>query len=45
MLALWMTRAQERNRFAELAEDEHFLADVGLTREQALHEAGKPFWR
>jgi hypothetical protein len=26
-------------------EDKHLLADIGLTRGQALREAGKPFWR
>jgi uncharacterized protein YjiS (DUF1127 family) len=44
-LSLWMARTQDRNALAELAEDKHFLADIGLTREQALREAGKPFWR
>ena len=32
-------------RSRELAEDKHLLADIGLTREQALDEAAKPFWR
>jgi uncharacterized protein YjiS (DUF1127 family) len=40
-----MARAQDRSALADLAEDKHRLADIGLTREQALHEAGKRFWR
>ena len=44
-LSLWMARQQQRHALADLAEDKHLLADIGLTREQALREAGKPFWR
>ena len=44
-LALWLARRHQREALAELAEDRKRLADIGLTREQALHEAGKPFWR
>jgi len=29
----------------DLAEDKHLLDDLGLTREQVLDEAAKPFWR
>ena len=25
--------------------DDHLLRDIGITREQARHETGKPFWR
>jgi uncharacterized protein YjiS (DUF1127 family) len=28
-----------------IADDPHLLRDLGLTREQALEEADKPFWR
>jgi uncharacterized protein YjiS (DUF1127 family) len=45
ILSLWMARAQDRNALADLAEDKHRIADIGLTREQALREAGKPFWK
>jgi uncharacterized protein YjiS (DUF1127 family) len=38
-------RRRQRERLAELAQDEHLLKDVGLTREQALYEGEKPFWR
>jgi uncharacterized protein YjiS (DUF1127 family) len=43
-LSLCMARRRERDALADLAEDKHLLADIGLTREQALREAGKPFW-
>ena len=33
-----------RQRQALLDLDEHLLADVGLSRNQALEEARKPFW-
>jgi uncharacterized protein YjiS (DUF1127 family) len=44
-LSLWMARQRQRHALADLAEDKHRLADIGLTREQVLREAGKPFWR
>ena len=44
-LSLWMARQSQRHALADLAEDKHRLADIGLTREQVLREAGKPFWR
>jgi uncharacterized protein YjiS (DUF1127 family) len=25
--------------------DDHFLKDVGVTRQQAIAEAAKPFWK
>lgn len=28
-----------------LATADHLLADIGLTRGEAAHEAAKPFWR
>jgi uncharacterized protein YjiS (DUF1127 family) len=41
---LW-ARRQQRAALRELAEDPHMLDDLGLTRQQALDEADKPFWR
>ncbi|MDP7546134.1 MAG: DUF1127 domain-containing protein [Alphaproteobacteria bacterium] len=41
-LYLWQDRAVQRYRLAEL--DAHALQDIGVTRRQALAEAGKPFW-
>jgi uncharacterized protein YjiS (DUF1127 family) len=43
-LSLWLARVRQRDALVDLAEDKHLLADIGLTREQALREAGKPFW-
>ena len=44
-LAIWRVRHRQRQVLWELAQDERLLSDVGLTREQAHREAGKPFWR
>jgi uncharacterized protein YjiS (DUF1127 family) len=41
----WAARRRLRGALRELSEDKHLLADIGLTREQALEEAAKPFWR
>jgi uncharacterized protein YjiS (DUF1127 family) len=41
----WAERGRQRIALRELADDKHFLRDLGLTREQALDEASKPFWR
>jgi uncharacterized protein YjiS (DUF1127 family) len=41
----WAARRRQRRALRELAEDKHLLGDLGLTREQALDEAAKPFWR
>jgi uncharacterized protein YjiS (DUF1127 family) len=43
-LGLW-TRQRQRAVLRELADDPHRLHDLGLTRQQALEEADKPFWR
>jgi uncharacterized protein YjiS (DUF1127 family) len=39
----WLARGRQRRQLAEL--EDHRLQDVGITREEALAEAGKPFWR
>lgn len=41
----WLDRRRQRIALAEIADDPHLLNDLGLTREQALREAAKPFWR
>ena len=41
----WAERRRQRIALRELAEDKHLLSDIGLTREQALAESAKPFWR
>ena len=37
------TRWQQRQKLLEL--DDHLLADIGVSREEAWREAGKGFWR
>jgi uncharacterized protein YjiS (DUF1127 family) len=41
---LW-ARQRQRQALRDLADDPHLLKDLGLTRQQALEEADKPFWR
>jgi uncharacterized protein YjiS (DUF1127 family) len=43
MTAIWFNRRQGRQDLREL--DDRLLADVGISREDAVREAGKPFWR
>jgi uncharacterized protein YjiS (DUF1127 family) len=43
-LGLW-ARQRQRAALRELADDPHRLNDLGLSRQQALEEADKPFWR
>jgi uncharacterized protein YjiS (DUF1127 family) len=43
-LGLW-ARQRQRKALRDLADDPHLLNDLGMTREQALEEADKPFWR
>ena len=43
-LGLW-ARQRQRAALRDLADDPHRLNDLGLTRQQALEEADKPFWR
>ena len=44
-LGIWILRRGERRALWELAKDSRLLSDIGITREQALREATKPFWR
>jgi uncharacterized protein YjiS (DUF1127 family) len=41
----WRARQRQRRILRDLADDPHLLRDLGLNRQQALQEAGKPFWR
>lgn len=43
MAVEWYRRAQSRRQLREL--DGRLLRDIGLSREVALKEAGKPFWQ
>ena len=43
MVVIWLNRRQGRRDLSEL--DDRLLADVGISREDALWEARKPFWR
>ena len=43
-VATWIARADQRRALRCLAEEGRLLSDVGFTRQQALREAGKPFW-
>jgi uncharacterized protein YjiS (DUF1127 family) len=38
-------RHGQRRLLRDLADDPHRLSDLGLTRQQALNQADKPFWR
>ena len=43
----WIARSRQRRTLREIAEsnDFHLLKDIGASREEALREAEKPFWR
>ena len=36
-------RSRQRQALSEL--DDHFLKDIGKTRQEAMAEASKPFWK
>jgi len=42
-MAAWHRRHRQRLDLAEL--DDHLLADIGVTPQEARHESAKPFWR
>jgi uncharacterized protein YjiS (DUF1127 family) len=41
-LTLWASRLKDRETLADL--DARLLADIGVTIDEAAHEANKPFW-
>jgi len=41
----FLDRRHQRAALREIADDPHLLKDLGLSREEALREAAKPFWR
>ena len=44
-LTFMLERKQQRDALASLTEDKRLLDDIGLTRDQAVYESGKRFWR
>jgi uncharacterized protein YjiS (DUF1127 family) len=46
MVRFWIGRHRQRRRLGELAElDNYLLKDIGVSQDEALREAAKPFWR
>ena len=43
LIVKWHARWQNRRALEEMPTER--LVDIGMTREEALHEAAKPFWR
>jgi uncharacterized protein YjiS (DUF1127 family) len=43
----WFARSRQRRALREIAErnDFHLLKDIGVSQQEALREADKPFWR
>jgi uncharacterized protein YjiS (DUF1127 family) len=43
----WFARSRQRRSLREIAErnDLHLLKDIGVSQQEALREADKPFWR
>ncbi len=37
--------SRQRAALHDFANDQHLLADLGLTKQEALDEANKPFWQ
>jgi uncharacterized protein YjiS (DUF1127 family) len=45
-IRLWIARSRERRHLAELAGwDDYVLKDIGVSRQDALREAARPFWQ
>ena len=45
-LQLWIGRSRQRRQLGELAElNNYLLKDIGVSHDEALREAAKPFWR
>ena len=47
IIVRWFMRSRQRRALREIAErnDFHLLKDIGVSREEALREADKSFWR
>jgi uncharacterized protein YjiS (DUF1127 family) len=45
-ICLWIARSRQRRHLAALAQwDDHLLKDIGVSRDDTLREAAKPFWQ
>ena len=45
-IRLWRARRRQRRHLGEVAQwNDHLLKDIGVSRDTALAEAAKPFWR
>jgi uncharacterized protein YjiS (DUF1127 family) len=45
-IRLWIARSRQRRHLAALVTwDDHLLKDIGVSRDDALREAAKPFWQ
>lgn len=45
-IALWIARCRQRRALEELARlNDRLLKDIGVSKDEALREAAKPFWR
>ncbi len=44
-IAVWFLRSAQRRALRDLAQEPRLLRDIGLTPDQVLPEANKPFWR
>ena len=42
-IEIWLNRRRGRQELSSL--DDRLLDDIGISREDALWKAGKPFWR
>ncbi|MBR0832632.1 hypothetical protein JQ612_05445 [Bradyrhizobium manausense] len=48
LIGRWLARIDrihQRDDLRAIADNPHLLADLGLTRDEALGQANKPFWR
>jgi uncharacterized protein YjiS (DUF1127 family) len=45
-IALWIARSRQRRALEEIAGlNDRLLKDIGVSKDEALREAAKPFWR
>ena len=43
-LFAWLDKARQRDALRAIADNQHLLNDIGLTRREALDESDRPFW-